>query len=574
MESALGTHQDRPRSPHKVLAFRTACAFHRSRSALVPALLLESLRPPRLRPALWHALAHLSAPGDPCVVHHHAAVWNNFLRLHREWSPELARTPELAAIGHDLLDRARPLHERVEGCIWLTRFPSLETVEALRRIALDPNEPSELRSQATWTLGYRQLDDSDDSLLWTPEAESTADATLAQLWQTQGRESLTELLPALRHVARPEVLNLLAQDVVAAAPGLEAFATTELAQLLVDRLPYIPSPDAPRIIRLIGQVLGRDVVPKLLTLATWAPLTERVELLMTALALDPQRARDPVNVYLSSLTFDRVARERAAWHERNPGYLPTVRALATARRTAVLPREERQLRCREAACDFAGLAAIEPYPEEYLGRLWARVAWRSREDDALLACVELSPKVLEHSPFLVEPYLEALAHGGKFQRLGRVARAQGATAQGTWLLATHGRPYSALSLRQLATCQGRAVPAVAGGALALFLLGRPDLATLALDRDRPEAQSLQGLGRPDFPGPDELWRVEHEPYRCPALTALVRGGLPQLLGFLRGAPEGADPRGARSLTARGPREGPKAATSRARRYASWVPSPM
>jgi hypothetical protein len=57
-------------------------------------------------------------------------------------------------------------YERVEGCIWLTMFPSVETVEALARIALDANDPVEVRNQATRTLGYRQLQEDHDAYGW------------------------------------------------------------------------------------------------------------------------------------------------------------------------------------------------------------------------------------------------------------------------------------------------------------------------------------------------------------------------------------------------------------------------
>ena len=508
---------------------------------MVPQHLLDGLRPPRLRPALWHALADLTRRRDPCNVHHNQEVWHDFVRRHRQWSGAWARTPELAAVGLQLIDRSRPSHERIEGCIWLAMFPSVETVSALATIAFDTTEPIELRNQATWPLGYRQLQQNHDTCWWEPHAVESADEALLALWRGPDRDALTELGPAMRHVSSPEVLDAFASDVVAAAPAIEAFATPKLAAALLDRLEQLASEHAPRIIRLVAHVLGPDIVRRLLAYAETAPMTERVEALMTALSLNASLALPAVESYLGSLRFDRVARARAAWHRANPGVMPTVRALAIARVTAVLPREERTERCRAAAQDFASLAAVEPYPEAYLYDLWRHVAFRSRDDACLVACVESAPSMLEHGPYLVAPYLGALARAGRFEHMVQVARDHAATSQAAWLFATHGRPFYALAMRRLATAAGSTPEAAAAGALALFFAGRPDLASLSLERDRPSAENLVGEGILPFPGPDELWRVEHEPETCPAIAALVDGTLPGLLSYARGAPDGADP---------------------------------
>ena len=132
-----------------------------------------------------------------------------------------------------------------------------------------------------------------------------------------------------------------------------------------------------------------------------------------------------------------------------------------------------------------------------------------------------------------------LAACGRFRRLTEVARERDAVGEGTWELARHGRPFLALTLRRTT---GHASPeAVAGEALALFLAGRPDLTGRALAFDVPRAEPLVGVdGAPAFPGPDEQWRVAHEPSRWPALTALV-AGLPALLECRTAAPPDAQP---------------------------------
>jgi hypothetical protein len=491
---------------------------------------------------MWHALHELARPRSRCSWAGAQQALHDFRVRHRAFRGRWSRTPELAALGYALIEPQNPLEVRVEGCIWLTEHPSRETVARLAWIALDRGEPLRLRDQATWTLGFRQLQGADDASLWTADAIEAADDALLTLWRGPDRDALTELRPALRHVSAPRVLDALAEDALAAAPALEAFATESLARALLAQLAALPSGHAPRLVRLIGHALGPEVVPALLGYAETATLAERQEALMTSLALDAAAARPAVDRFLGALTFDRVARERAAWHEANPGVLPTVRALAIARTTATIEPNIRAIQCREAAAQFAALGTIEPFAEQYLHTMWSRVALGARDHDALRACIDATPDLaglLERAQQLLTPYLDALAAAGRFDRLATTARRHGETARATWLLATHGLPFAALSIQRLAT--DRAPEAIAGGAIALFLAGRPDLAERALARETPRAELLPGVIDRPFPGPDERWRVIHEPEACPALVALLEGGLPALLGQVKGAPEGADP---------------------------------
>jgi hypothetical protein len=215
----------------------------------------------------------------------------------------------------------------------------------------------------------------------------------------------------------------------------------------------------------------------------------------------------------------------------NPGVFPTVNALAVARCTAEIEPLARADRCRFAAGLFAQLAAIEPFYEEYLNTMWSFVVLHSRDDAAVTSCVQSGTSILERAPYLLKPYLLALARSGKFESLSHTARTHGAEAQAVWLLATHARPFMALALRKLCNDDVSSPESVAGGALALFLAGRPDLTMAALERDLPRAINLPGQGISPYPGPDEQWRVRHEPEECPALVALD-GGFAALLSYV------------------------------------------
>jgi hypothetical protein len=245
-----------------------------------------------------------------------------------------------------------------------------------------------------------------------------------------------------------------------------------------------------------------------------------------------------MDAYLASLTFDRVSRERAALHSAHPGVIFNVRALAIARTTGTLPREERTERCREAAGWFAALARVEPFPEAYQYGMWRHVARRAGDDASIIAAAEATPDALEHGPFLVAPYLDALARAGRFKKLAAVALGREAGARATYCLARMGRPFSALAARRAADSGDP--EAVAGEALALFLAGRPDLSMAVLEKTPPRPEPLARYGTTTFPGADEQWRLAHEPARWPALQAVV-GGLPALLALPAAAPDGADP---------------------------------
>jgi hypothetical protein len=454
---------------------------------------------------------------------------------------ELSASRSLEDLGYDLLDKENDEDVRVFGCVWLTLFPSREMVFTMRRIALDPAEPIALRDQATWTLGFRQLQARHDALYWSPEIVRIADDALLALWRDSTREGsplLSQLLPACRHVASEALLDAFAEDPVRAAPALEAFATPKLARAVLEKLHEIPSEHSLRAVRLTGHALGAEAAPALLAYAARedAPIAAKVGALFTALAVDAPRARPAVEAFIATQTFDRVHRARLAWHDAHPhaSAHPIVRMLTIARTTATIAPEDRAARCLEASRELVDLAAIEPFNEAYLYAMWRHVAYRSRDRTQIRACVESHEDSLDAAPHLVSPYLEALAASGRFDKLAQVATKQARPDEATWLLATHGRPFRALAMRKLAP---RSTPsAIAGQALALFLCGRPDLADLTLSVEKPCCD----FGSEDFPGEEERWRMEHAPDTASAIRACA-GGMPVLLTSIRGAEEPADP---------------------------------
>src|SRR5688572_33312385 len=108
---------------------------------MIPEEVLEAVRPPRMRPALWHALRALLPAWRGYPVRHGSAAWTNFERARDRWIVAWPRTPELAELGHRLVDKKQEEAVRVAGCAWLQMFPSLEMVRAMEAIALAPHEP-------------------------------------------------------------------------------------------------------------------------------------------------------------------------------------------------------------------------------------------------------------------------------------------------------------------------------------------------------------------------------------------------------------------------------------------------
>jgi hypothetical protein len=515
-------------------------------SADRPRFLRSAGIPPALRAALGEVLDHFD---DDLLLDDEPSEW---LLAQMEFvfdrgEPVWARAPELADLGTALLDRRQHPEIRRWGCIWLTQFPTPENVEALAKVALDPGEPKRLRSQAAWSLGFRQLQGRHPSLRWTPEALAMADrALLALVEGTADRIELEELPLALRHVDHPGVLNALARRALFWAEALEAFATPALAAAIVDQLADAPDRDALRLLRLAAATLGPDVAPRLTELAASAPLDTKLELLFAALALTGEAAMGDLERALSGLKYTDLLRARARWHLANPGVLPTVRGLATARRTALLPQAERRPACAAAAEDLHALTPFARHPEAYLYSMWAWMVVGAGEPERARPLVEAHP---DSTRRVLPLLLEALAARGRVGPLLQAAQQHDALGRGAWALATHGRPFAALALCDLSRDNDTHV--AAARALACFLAGRPDLTRRLLEHDPPRVEVLvdswSGRGDPalqalpGFPGTDEAWWLAHEPEARPELVAW-QGGVDGLVAACRGEPaQGAEP---------------------------------
>ena len=102
-------------------------------------------------------------------------------RLIDEGEPWLGADPSLAEIGYWMLDARHAPELRRQGCVWLTMFPSLETVKRLAAVAQDAATPPPVREQAIWTLGYRQARALHPSTRWPAEAVQLASAVASVL---------------------------------------------------------------------------------------------------------------------------------------------------------------------------------------------------------------------------------------------------------------------------------------------------------------------------------------------------------------------------------------------------------
>lgn len=466
--------------------------------------------------------------------------------------PWAARAPELAALGMRLLDRRELPATRRQGCVWLTLYPTEDSIAALAAIARSPEEPRDVRDQAAWSLGFRQAQRRHPSARWTDAVVARADAALLEVVREQaarGKVTLEMLPEALRHVDAPDVLDELARSPSLWGGALEAFATPTLARAALERLGELGE-HTPRTIRLVAATLGEEAAPRLVELADEADVGQKLELLFAALPFAPRLARPRLDAALADLARADPFRARAAWHEENPGVMPTVRALRTARTTARLAPEARAEACARAADDLAVLARWVPYAEGYLYDLWSWMVHGAGDPVRLRALVAVDPTRAGGRNKRL--HLRDLVTRGRARRAAIAAHEGKLTGEAAWLLATHGRPFAALDVAD--KHHDASAEALAGRAVAAWLAGRPDLARALLASEAPAPAPTRDAPR-DFPGPDELWRAERDPDERPALTALVRAHLAHpadpdararaalraLLDHARGAPPDADP---------------------------------
>jgi hypothetical protein len=243
------------------------------------------------------------------------------MRLIEDGEPWLGADSSLAEIGYWMLDARHPVELRRQACVWLTMFPSIETVKRLAAVTQDATTPTPVREQAIWTLGYRQARTLHPSTRWSPAAVQLADEALVKLADaatSAGKITSDELPLALRHVQWEG-----ASAVFARAPGLwgeaiESFASPALARVLLVCLEDIPPQHRLRAIRLVGAVLGEEAVPMLLARAAQASIDEKLEMLFMIVSVAGEAKLGLLEDALKGMKYIDLLRQRARWHLQHP----------------------------------------------------------------------------------------------------------------------------------------------------------------------------------------------------------------------------------------------------------------
>lgn len=489
--------------------------------------------PPGLRYRVRDVLGKLPASGGALE----GVAREQLTRLIEDGTPWLGADGSLAELGYWMIEPRHAVELRRQGCVWLTMFPSVETVRRLAAIVHDPATPAPVREQAIWTLGYRQARAMHPSTRWSNEAVQLADEALVKLADaatTAGKITSDKLPLALRHVQWEG-----ASAVFARAPGLwgqaiESFATPALARVLLVCHEDIPPQHRLRAIRLVGAVLGEEAVPMLLARAAQAALDEKLEMLFMVVALAGEAKLGVFEDALAGMKYVDLLRQRAKWHLHNPGVVPTVRGLRVARSTGVMPAEQRAAACAQAADDLGVLTRFARHPEAYLYTLWG---WMVRGSGDPARARELVAAHPESQRLVRDLYIEDLARRGRVKQLTAAAQTLQAADLGAMHLAIWGRPIAALELA--ATARLQTPELVFARALACYRAGRPDLTDRILAEDMPPSEIVDNDRLPPFPGPHEQWLIEHAPDARPAVAALASGRA-AILAAAKAAPRDAE----------------------------------
>ena len=490
--------------------------------------------PPGLRFELGEVLAALEQQqhGEPA-----AATIRGLWQVFEAGEAWLGLEPALAEIGVSLLDPSRHHALRRFACSWLTRFPTADTMTRLAEVALDETTPPTVREQATWSLGYRQSRGQPDAVRWSDEAIEIADAALIELARratAAGEMPFEELPLALRHVQAPALFEVLATALPFWGGAIEAFATPELARAILDQLEAIPNDHQLRAMRLAAATLGAEAVPSLVALAEKRGALDHLELRYLALTYGGDAQLAGFEDAIASMRSADVLRRRARWHLANAGVVPTVRAMKTARATAVMAGDERRAACAAAADDLNALTPFLRHPEFYLYTLWAEMAKGSQDPKRARDLANARPELRASIKSL---YLQDLAARGRAKQVVAAAQKLEGVEEGAYWLAVYGRPFMAL---ELAATSRLNTPLVAvARILGLVRAGRPDLAKRMLAEELPPGAVTSLDALPTFPGLDEKWMVEHHRDLDPATTALVEG-MDAILALAEPAPKDAE----------------------------------
>jgi hypothetical protein len=512
-----------------------------------PSITLGALDalPPAVRRRVRELVAALPTDGGALD----GGVADRLTRLLDDGEPWLGAAPCLCDVGYWMLEPRHAVEVRQQACVWLTMFPTLETIRRVAAVATDATTPEPVREQAIWTLGYRQARFQHPSVVWAADAVQLADDTLARLADaatTAGKIGGEKLPHALRHV-QSDVLAA----VFARAPGLwgealECFATPAVARVLLVRFDELPPQHRLRTIRLIAATLGEEALPHLRARATHTGLDEQLELRLLAVSLGGEAELPALEGLRRGMKFADLLRQRARWHLAHRGVVPTVRGLRVARVTATRPLAERAAACAQAADDLGVLTRFARHPEAYLYTLWGWMVNGAKDPARARTLVDAYP---EAQALVRDLYLEDLARRGRVKQLTAAAQTLQGSDLGALWLAIHGRPFAALELA--ATARLHTPELVCARALACYRAGRPDLTLRVLAEDLPPAE-LVDEERPTtgsrvddptlltFPGAHERWLAEHAPTASPAIVALA-GGLTKILALARPAPTDAEP---------------------------------
>lgn len=502
--------------------------------AELPKLGAMDAVPPGLRYRIKDVLGLLPIGGQALE----GVALERLARLTDDGELWLGADPSLADLGYWMLGAQHSVELRRRGCIWLTMFPSVTTVEKLAALALDAATPMPVREQAIWSLGYRQLRGLHAATRWPAEAVQLADDTLVQLAHaatTAGKIASEELPFALRHVQWDG-----AGAVYARAPGLwgealECFASPALARVLLVSLEDIPPQHRLRAIRLVGATLGDECVPLLEAKARDAAIDDKLEILFTVISIAGEAKLPLLEDALRGMKFVDLLRQRARWHLQHTGVLPTVRGLRVARSTAVMDPAERAQKCAQAADDLGALTKFARHPEAYLYTLWG---WMVRGAGDPARARELVAAHPESQRLVRDLYLEDLARRGRVKLLTAAAQTLQGADLGAMHLAMWGRPLAALELAS--TGRLHTPELVFARALASYRAGRPDLTERILAEDLPPAEIVDDKELPKFPGPHEQWLIERAPHAKPAIVALAKGQA-ALLALAHPAPHDSEP---------------------------------